>query len=127
MASLLQLLPFICLHLLIVIASTSSNQTPKPYIVYMGSSSKTENGDVEDTELAHLQLLSTIIPSEESERISLIHHYKHAFKGFAAMLAEKEALALSGNSIKKSFAMKELFLSFPIRFFNCTQLVLGIS
>ncbi|KAJ0045769.1 hypothetical protein Pint_05692 [Pistacia integerrima] len=97
MASLLQLLPFICLHLLIVIASTSSNQTPKPYIVYMGSSSKTENGDVEDTELAHLQLLSTIIPSEESERISLIHHYKHAFKGFAAMLAEKEALALSGH------------------------------
>ncbi|KAJ0103402.1 hypothetical protein Patl1_05768 [Pistacia atlantica] len=98
MASLLQLLPFICLHFLTVIASfSSSNQTPKPYIVYLGSSSKIENGEAEDTELAHLQLLSSIIPSEESERISLIHHYKHAFKGFSAMLTEEEAFALSGH------------------------------
>ncbi|KAH9752722.1 CO(2)-response secreted protease [Citrus sinensis] len=63
-----------------------------PYVVYMGSSS-----NVGVAELAHLQLLSSIIPSEESDRISLIHHYKHSFKGFSAMLTEKEASVLSGH------------------------------
>ncbi|KAH9752730.1 CO(2)-response secreted protease [Citrus sinensis] len=99
---LLQLLPFLCLHWLIFIASTSSNEIPKPYIVYMGSSSKSnliiQNGeDVEIAKLNHMQLLSSIIPSEESERLSLIHHYKHAFKGFSAILTDSEASALSGH------------------------------
>ncbi|KAL5802010.1 hypothetical protein ACOSQ3_033642 [Xanthoceras sorbifolium] len=112
MASLLQLLPILCLHWLIIninISFISSNQIPKPYVVYMGSSSSsssssstTSNGnssreEVEIAKLAHLQLLSSIIPSEESERINLIHHYNHAFKGFSAMLTDKEASALSEN------------------------------
>ncbi|KAK1576726.1 hypothetical protein Q3G72_016016 [Acer saccharum] len=99
MASFLQFLPTILsLHWLIIIniGFISSNQIPpnkvQPYVVYMGSSS---SNDVEVAKLAHLQLLSSIIPSEESERINLIHHYSHAFKGFSAMLTEKEASALS--------------------------------
>ncbi|XP_020534057.1 CO(2)-response secreted protease isoform X2 [Jatropha curcas] len=35
--------------------------------------------------------------SQESERISLIHHYNHAFNGFSAMLTESEASELSEN------------------------------
>ncbi|KAK2634531.1 hypothetical protein Ddye_029323 [Dipteronia dyeriana] len=98
MASFLQFLPTILsLHWLIIIniGFISSNQIPpkvQTYVVYMGSSSST---DVEVAKLAHLQLLSSIIPSEESERINLIHHYSRAFKGFSAMLTEKEASALS--------------------------------
>ncbi|KAJ4720463.1 Subtilisin-like protease [Melia azedarach] len=95
-SSLLQLLPFliICLQYLLVFvgSTTSSNEIiPKSYVVYMGSSSRSNL----NIELAHLQLLSSIIPSEESRRISLIHHYKHAFRGFSAMLTEKEASILS--------------------------------
>ncbi|KAK4835640.1 hypothetical protein QYF36_012394 [Acer negundo] len=99
MASFLQFLPTILsFHWFIIIniGLISSNQIPpnkvQPYVVYMGSSS---SNDVEVAKLAHLQLLSSIIPSEESERINLIHHYSHAFKGFSAMLTEKEASALS--------------------------------
>ncbi|KAJ4720461.1 Subtilisin-like protease [Melia azedarach] len=95
MASLLQLLPFLFLQCLIVIASSSSNQIPKPYVVYMGSSTSNRE-DVKVAELAHLQILSSVIPREDSERISLIHHYKRSFKGFSAMLTDEEASLLSG-------------------------------
>ena len=37
--------------------------------------------------------------SHESERISLIRHYSHAFKGFSAMLTENEASVLAGNTV----------------------------
>ncbi|EEF36839.1 Xylem serine proteinase 1 precursor, putative [Ricinus communis] len=103
MASLhpLQLLLFLSLLPSLLITSTySSSQTPQQYIVYMGSSG---NGNVggentdQSVESAHLQLLSSIIPSHESERISLVHHYSHAFTGFSAMLTEIEASELSGH------------------------------
>ncbi|XP_059434012.1 CO(2)-response secreted protease-like isoform X2 [Corylus avellana] len=97
MASLLQLLCFLSTHCLLICAISTSNQTPKPYVVYMGSSSSNSDGDVQVSESAHLQLLSSIIPSEESGRISLIHHYHHAFRGFSAMLTENEASILSGR------------------------------
>ncbi|XP_059653728.1 CO(2)-response secreted protease-like [Cornus florida] len=88
------------LHLLCLLfsSSTAANQKPQPYVVYMGSSSNSNYGtDHEDAVFSHLQLLSTIIPSQESERISLIHCYNHAFKGFSAMLKENEASILSGH------------------------------
>ncbi|KAJ6326132.1 hypothetical protein OIU78_013263 [Salix suchowensis] len=78
-----------------MISSTASNQLPQHYVVYMGSSSSGEAPGIAESD--HLQLLSSIIPSHESERISLIHHYSHAFKGFSAMLTENEASALAGN------------------------------
>ncbi|XP_077247671.1 CO(2)-response secreted protease-like [Tasmannia lanceolata] len=91
-ASLLQVvfLTFSCL-----IFHGTSNQTPKAYVVYMGSSfnSNTEG----ELEASYLQRLSSIVPSEESERLSLIHSYSHAFNGFSAMLTEKEAAILSGH------------------------------
>ncbi|KAK6119197.1 hypothetical protein DH2020_047071 [Rehmannia glutinosa] len=59
----------------------------------MGSSSNA--GGIED--LSHLQLLSSLIPSEESDRNYLLNSYNHAFKGFSAMLTENEASTLSGH------------------------------
>ncbi|KAK6162713.1 hypothetical protein DH2020_002554 [Rehmannia glutinosa] len=52
-------------------------------------------GGVED--LSHLQLLSSLIPSEESDRNYLLNSYNHAFKGFSAKLTENEASTLSGH------------------------------
>ncbi|XP_022767949.1 CO(2)-response secreted protease-like [Durio zibethinus] len=92
MASLLQLCSLFLTCLLI--CSASSNQTPKHYVVYMGSSSEENN---EAAESDHLQLLTSVIPREDKERISLINHYNHAFRGFSAMLTEDEASDLSGR------------------------------
>ncbi|XP_073156865.1 CO(2)-response secreted protease-like [Henckelia pumila] len=91
MASLLKLLPI--LHLFfILVCCMALKQGPKPYIVYMGSSSDADGGD----DLSHLQMLSSLIPSEESERKFLLNSYNHAFRGFSAMLTENEASVLSG-------------------------------
>ncbi|XP_065865127.1 CO(2)-response secreted protease-like [Euphorbia lathyris] len=90
-SSSLQLVLLLSLPFLLV-SFTSSTQIPQHYVVYMGSSSN--EGIV--SESAHLELLSSIIPSEESERIYVIHHYNHAFNGFSAMLTQSEASVLSG-------------------------------
>ncbi|KAM7265465.1 hypothetical protein ACFE04_003148 [Oxalis oulophora] len=78
---------------------SSSNQHPKHHIVYMGTSPISSNvnnqGDPTFSESSHLQLLSSVIPSEEKERITLTHHYHHAFRGFSAMLTQNEASILS--------------------------------
>ncbi|KAI3982338.1 hypothetical protein MKX01_037871 [Papaver californicum] len=77
----------------------TANQIPKAYVVYMGSSNSI-NGqvfDIEATESSHLKLLSSVIPSQESERLSLVHTYNHGFKGFSAVLTEKEAAVLSDH------------------------------
>ncbi|KAL5718967.1 hypothetical protein ACHQM5_011813 [Ranunculus cassubicifolius] len=77
---------------------TTADQTPKSYVVYMGS--PTSNGaedSIEALEVAHMEFLSSILPSETRERSSLIHVYNHAFKGFTALLTEKEASVLSGH------------------------------
>ena len=49
--------------------------------------------------------------SHESERISLIHHYSHAFKGFSAMLTENEASVLAGNFVLFYFFVLSVDLS----------------
>ncbi|KAG4164240.1 hypothetical protein ERO13_A13G000100v2 [Gossypium hirsutum] len=86
MSCLLQLLSFF-----LIISSATSIQTPKHYVVYMGSSAG------ETAESDHLQLLSTVIPREERERISITNHYNHALRGFSAMLTDDEASELSGR------------------------------
>lgn len=68
-----------------------------PYVVYMGSSSNGDREDVEATELSHLQLLSSISSRQKNQKVSLLHHYNHAFRGFSAMLTESEASKLSGH------------------------------
>ncbi|XP_052198761.1 CO(2)-response secreted protease-like isoform X1 [Diospyros lotus] len=87
------------LHLLLclLVCVGPSVQTPQHYVVYMGSPSNGRGGNAAGEEAAHLHLLSSLIPSQESERISLLHLYSHAFKGFSAMLTEKEASILSGH------------------------------
>ncbi|CAL4924846.1 unnamed protein product [Urochloa decumbens] len=79
--------------------SADEDQTKEPYIVYMGSTSKEEGGGggPETLHAAHMQMLSSIIPGDEQERASLMHSYHHAFEGFAAILTEEEAAALSGH------------------------------
>ncbi|ONI21188.1 hypothetical protein PRUPE_2G051800 [Prunus persica] len=95
------LLPFLSLPFLLLCGATTSNQIPKHHVIYMGSSLSNGNGRVlgaEDAaESAYLQMLSSIIPSHEIERLSIIHKYNHAFRGFSAMLTETEASVLSGH------------------------------
>ncbi|CAH2060875.1 unnamed protein product [Thlaspi arvense] len=76
----------------LLFTSTSSLQTPKHYIVYMG---RPIEADVHNEEASYLQMLDTLLPREESERRKGVHHYKHAFRGFSAMLTEEEAAAIS--------------------------------
>ncbi|XP_056164746.1 CO(2)-response secreted protease-like isoform X2 [Syzygium oleosum] len=63
----------------------------------MGSSSNGDREDVEAAELSHLQLLSSISSRQKSQKVSLLHQYFHAFRGFSAMLTESEASKLSGH------------------------------
>ncbi|XP_062105157.1 CO(2)-response secreted protease-like [Humulus lupulus] len=103
----LLLLPFLSLQWLLISGSptsTTHHEIPKHYVIYMGAPKPSPNNGNEaadakvDEQLAHLQLLSSVIPSEEKERISLIHHYHHAIRGFSAMLTHSEASLLSGHS-----------------------------
>ncbi|PSS23915.1 CO(2)-response secreted protease [Actinidia chinensis var. chinensis] len=98
MTTLQQLYLVFCLFFLLT-SPIISNQNPQPYVIYMGSSSngKGVHGATAIAKLAHLQLLSSVIPSQDSERIYFLHYYSHAFKGFSAMLTENEASILSGH------------------------------
>ncbi|KEH19206.1 subtilisin-like serine protease [Medicago truncatula] len=80
---------------LLICNTTIADQITKPYVVYMGNNINGEDDQIPES--VHIELLSSIIPSEESERIKLIHHYNHAFSGFSAMLTQSEASALSGH------------------------------
>ncbi|XP_026415680.1 CO(2)-response secreted protease-like [Papaver somniferum] len=87
------------LNYFIFCQGTTANQIPEAYVVYMGSSNSI-NGeifDIEATESSHLKLLSSILPSQESERLSLVHTYNHGFKGFSAVLTDEEAAVLSDH------------------------------
>lgn len=66
----------------------------------MGSPSASGGGgDVEAVRAAHLEMLSSVVQSDEQEStLSLTHSYHHAFEGFAAELTEEEAAALSGSA-----------------------------
>ncbi|TKY68426.1 CO(2)-response secreted protease [Spatholobus suberectus] len=98
MEGLQQFLHFLFIASLLIISTAISDQIPKPYVVYMGNSSPGNTGaEGQIPDSTHLQLLSSIIPREESERIAPIHHFSHAFRGFSAMLTESEASALSGH------------------------------
>lgn len=80
----------------LVSLSAEPDLTRESYVVYMGSPSG-GGGDAEAARAAHLQMLSSIVPSEEQESVSLTQSYHHAFEGFAAVLTEKEAAAMSGH------------------------------
>ncbi|KFK32412.1 hypothetical protein AALP_AA6G238800 [Arabis alpina] len=77
----------------LLFTSISSLKTPKHYVVYMGGPVE---GELHNGEASYLQMLDTLLPREESERRKGVHHYKHAFRGFSAMLTEEEAAAFSG-------------------------------
>ncbi|KAF3448761.1 hypothetical protein FNV43_RR09474 [Rhamnella rubrinervis] len=106
---LLLLVPFLSLpwHLICGTPVPTNNQIPKHYVVYMGAApvaSVNENGDHEAHQAAEIlaasysQMLSSIIPRQESDRMRVIHNYNHAFRGFSAMLTEHEAAVLSEHS-----------------------------
>ncbi|KAJ0979018.1 hypothetical protein J5N97_014492 [Dioscorea zingiberensis] len=75
----------------------TSNKSPEPFVVYLGSINSNKDENSYTLQASHLQMLSNIIPSEEKERVSLIHSYSNAFKGFSAMLTEEKAALLSGE------------------------------
>ncbi|KAI3988026.1 hypothetical protein MKX01_011815 [Papaver californicum] len=98
------------LFTLTLVLPIAANPSAKSYIVYMGRSTK-EQGDIEDAELSHLTLLSSVIPREESERLFVKHIYHHSFKGFSAMLTEEEVSLLSeSDEILSIFPDTELDL-----------------
>ncbi|CAD6231901.1 unnamed protein product [Miscanthus lutarioriparius] len=91
-------------RLLVPLLSASAgpdHNTKESYVVYMGSPSGGGNGggvsDQEAVQAGHLQMLSSIVPSDEQGRVALTQSYHHAFEGFAVALTEKEAAALSGH------------------------------
>ncbi|KAI3888117.1 hypothetical protein MKX03_037528 [Papaver bracteatum] len=94
--NLFYLISLLSLLVLSLLHPAAANPAAKSYIVYMGRSTK-EQGDIEAAKLSHLTLLSSVIPSEASERLFLKHIYHHSFKGFSAMLTEEEASILSEN------------------------------
>ncbi|KAG9131410.1 hypothetical protein Leryth_022195 [Lithospermum erythrorhizon] len=63
----------------------------------MGSSSKDIHVSSEAAEISHMELLSSIIPSEDGGRRTLLHSYHHSFKGFSALLTKDEATILSDH------------------------------
>ncbi|CAD6219754.1 unnamed protein product [Miscanthus lutarioriparius] len=85
---------------LLPLSAAESGQTKEPYVVYMGRATTGGGGssDPEAVRAAHLQLLSSVIPSDEQpERLWLRHSYHHAFEGFATLLTQEEATTLSGH------------------------------
>ncbi|KAJ3676577.1 hypothetical protein LUZ60_003989 [Juncus effusus] len=92
MAKLIQFLIFLLASNL---CFATSNPKIQSYVVYLGGKSNDKNPEV--LQESHLQILSSIIPTEEQERVSLTQSYHHAFVGFSAMLTEKEAKLLSGH------------------------------
>ncbi|XP_019058401.1 PREDICTED: CO(2)-response secreted protease isoform X3 [Tarenaya hassleriana] len=80
-----------------------SLQFPKHYVIYMGGLSLDDDdtnlqhneANGHTTESSYLQLLASVIPREENDRVKVVHHYKHAFKGFSAMLTDDEAAFFS--------------------------------
>ncbi|KAL2942944.1 Subtilisin-like protease SBT3.15, partial [Bienertia sinuspersici] len=90
---------FLSLPLLLFLSPASSlsfsSDHTQSYIVYMGGSKGVDKSDMKVAELSHVQLLSSVIPSEERERMSVGHVYHHSFKGFSASLTAREASLLS--------------------------------
>ncbi|XP_062196653.1 CO(2)-response secreted protease-like [Phragmites australis] len=84
-------------RLLVPLLSAEPDHTKESYVVYMGSPSGGGGGDPEEVQATHLQMMSSIVPSDEQGRVALRQSYYHAFEGFAADLTEKEAAALSGH------------------------------
>ncbi|CAH9091803.1 unnamed protein product [Cuscuta europaea] len=97
----LQLIPTLLASSFLISVTTCMGLSfsPKPHIVYMGGGPDI-GGPVAETysEYLHLQVLSSVISREESHRISILQTYNHAFGGFAAMLTDQEASALSRTS-----------------------------
>ncbi|KAK4796552.1 hypothetical protein SAY86_028878 [Trapa natans] len=92
---LLLLLPLI-IFISLLLSSTASKQDPRPYVVYMGSSSSQVQENVEAAELSHLLMLNSLSSTQDNQpKRSLIHHYYHAFRGFSTMLTQDEASLLS--------------------------------
>ncbi|KAK3163426.1 hypothetical protein QOZ80_1AG0003510 [Eleusine coracana subsp. coracana] len=75
--------------------SAEPGQARESYVVYMGSPSS--GGNPEAVRASHLEMLSSIVPSEEQGTVALKQSFHHAFEGFTAELTEKEAAVISGH------------------------------
>ncbi|KAH9322251.1 hypothetical protein KI387_016890, partial [Taxus chinensis] len=64
------------------------------YIVYMGSSHKL-GGERGSTVSSHVDLLSSVLGSEEDAQSSLVYSYTHSFTGFSAAMSKRAAAAMA--------------------------------
>lgn len=62
------------------------------YIVYMGSSRDSERDFIVSS---HVELLSSVLGSDEDAHLSLVYSYSHAFTGFSAVMSKEQATAIS--------------------------------
>ncbi|CDP20198.1 unnamed protein product [Coffea canephora] len=86
------------LHLLCSIKSETPGQSVRGLY---GKFFKLQYSDA--AKLSHLQLLSSIIPREERDRLFIRHSYQHSFSGFSAMLTKDETSILLGIFCPLSF------------------------
>lgn len=62
------------------------------YIVYMGSSRGSERDFIVSS---HVELLSSVLGSDEDAQLSLVYSYSHAFTGFSAVMSKDQATVIS--------------------------------
>lgn len=62
------------------------------YIVYMGSSRDSERDFIVSS---HVELLSSVLGSDQDAHLSLVYSYSHAFTGFSAVMSKEQAAAIS--------------------------------
>jgi len=86
------LLLFITLLVTLLGCRINGDDEQEVYIVYMGSSGSGERASIHS---GHVDLLSSVIGSDEDAESSIVHSYSHAFTGFSAVMSKKQASAIS--------------------------------
>ncbi|XP_051194572.1 subtilisin-like protease SBT3.8 [Lolium perenne] len=83
---------FCCALLLATLLPLSANASSKLYIVYMGEK---KHDDPSVVTASHHDVLTSVLGSKDEALKSIVYSYKHGFSGFAAMLTESQAEALT--------------------------------
>uniref|UniRef100_A0A0E0JNH9 Subtilisin-like protease n=1 Tax=Oryza punctata TaxID=4537 RepID=A0A0E0JNH9_ORYPU len=87
------------LFLVVLSSFSTASAFTKPrqvYVVYLGEHAGAKRE--EEILAGHHGLLLSVKGSEEEARASLLYSYKHSLNGFAALLSEEEAAALSART-----------------------------
>lgn len=77
---------------LTLLGCRSNAEDEQVYIVYMGSS---RDGERDSIVSSHVEVLSSVLGSDEDAQLSLVYSYSHAFTGFSAVMSKEQATAIS--------------------------------